>query len=205
MIKSLIKKSSLQGLLESFTDNLRSMYPLTFQELRGRRRPEVFRYALGDERHWLGMEALYETSKAAGFEPEFKFNLRRTSRYSVVRAGRLVLTSSRVRSPDEKIRISGFRNSLAVLNRPSLFSRHQPTGKEDLFGVIVHGCFEQDLKRLGFLRIVLPATNMRPLASLDILRYLAASPVPLGAEEERIQHVAAPRLRQQRKIEEESI
>lgn len=203
MIEPLIEKYQLKTLLEKLTENLKGIYPVTYQELRGRRRQELFRYALGDERHWVGMEALFEASADVGLQPEFRYNRRRTAKYTVVHAGSLVLTASRVRHPNENPRISCFRNSLAILNRPTLFPPRHHSVEQEHFAVILHGCFDQDPKHLGFLRMVFPGRNMRPLASLDILRYLAKPSVKLETEEERIKRTRVPRLRRIKKIQEE--
>jgi len=204
MIKSLIEESNVQELLFNFSDSLTSVYPVTYRELRGRRRPEFFGYALGDERHWAGMEALYESARTAGYAPEIRFNRNRTTRYTFVRIGRLIMTASRTRYPDERLRFAHFRNAYTGFGRFSLFSKAKQTDKPDLFGVLVHGCFDQDPAQLGFLRIVLPAKgSMKPLASLDVLRYLSETSLPSTIEEERIPRATTPRLRKHKKVQEE--
>ncbi|WP_459932188.1 hypothetical protein [Fundidesulfovibrio butyratiphilus] len=203
MVRKLITDNNLLELFATLADNLRSMYPLTFNEVRGRRRPEVLKYALGDERHWAGMEALYEVAKEQGFRSEFRLNKRRTARYSFVCAGNLFLTASRVHHPEESPRVSLFRNSLAILNRPTLFRMMGHSDANDRFAVLVHGCFESHPEQLGFLKLVLPGPKMRPIATLDILRYLAETPSAQSIIEERIKRSVKPRLRKVRKIQEE--
>lgn len=120
-----------------------------------------------------------------------------------IRSGRFVLTLAFVKRPDQFVRISKYREGLAVEYQQALFPKiaEEPVG-EEYYGILIHGPAETasglDYSRPGFLKVAFPNQDFNGYAT-EHLDVLALYNIPLAPvvvnNTERIPDNARPRLK----------
>jgi hypothetical protein len=168
----------------------RSMPREVAQDYRGH-----LRRALIEERWPL----VAQRHRSSGVWASYQSNQRRTSYFTQVVCGRVVLTQSCVDTPETIVRRAEFRNTLARSNQRDLFGDDPPPLPSDpLYALLIHG-ENQRRRQPYFAHVVFPAPDCRSyLARIDLFALCHALVDPLlepTVQEEIIPDEATPRLR----------
>jgi len=207
MLKRIISEFNLSPFFEKYAQILEKRYLISSQKIRAHRDPSLVREALGHERHWCGMEALYAAAKATGLPSKYLQPRRKTCCYVRVTAGPLLLTANLRPYPTAPLRLSDFRDKLIHDRNHQWLPGCAPDipRAEGYYGVLVHGNLVGDGDRLSFLHLRLPAWEKDiNLDNIDILAHLADERAKVAAyQTEQIAKKATPRLRRHKKVHKE--
>jgi hypothetical protein len=188
-------QDSVRLLFETYRQAYEECRPRPWQvahDLRGH-----VRRALIEERWPL----VAERHQADGIRVAYHPNRKRTSFFTQVTCGRIVLTQSFVEKPETIVRRAEFRNTRARSNQLELFSDNPPPLPDaPLSTLLIHG-EARGGRHPYFADIVFPAPDCKSyLARIELFQLchaLVESPVGPPVAEEVIPDMATPELRPQ--------
>lgn len=148
-------------------------------------------------------EHLFKTgNRFRDLDADAFLNVARNCHHVEIRSRSIVLTANAVDSPNQMVRDARFRNTLAESNQYVLLPELEERPRDDYyFAMLLHGADLEDSSRVAFVQLAFPSHDPKAKAYLggspyDLISYCGTTLYP-EITEEKIEDMAAPRLRPQ--------
>jgi len=117
----------------------------------------------------VGLRSVAELDQQISGTP--LWNKTNSQAHTLITAGQIKLTCSRVNGRYDVVHPSHFRKEYAAQSQYSLFTEPEPLPNEYLFAIIIHSPDQHDKSRPAFVDVVFPDRECeRYIARIDLLR-----------------------------------